>query len=177
MVQTCLTVWANAPRSVATTLQNQRLQRSVSRKVKGSANRRKAVRKLAKAHVRVACQRKDVLHKLTTALVRQAALVGIEDLNVAGMLHNHCLAQAISDGAFAELRRQLAYKAPAAGSQVVAIGRFYPSSKTCNHCGSVNPNLTLAMREWTCPTCDTVLDRDLNAASNIRDEAVRLAGA
>ena len=154
-----------------------RLQRSVRRKVKGSANRRKAVVKLATAHFRVACQRKDVLHKLTTALVRRASLVGIEDLNVAGMLKNHCLAQAISDVSFAEFRRQLDYKAPAAGSQVVAIGRFYPSSKTCNHCGSVNPNLTLAMREWTCLACNTVLDRDLNAARNIRDEAVRLAGA
>ena len=154
-----------------------RLQRSVSRKMKGSANRQKAVLKLAKAHFRVACQRKDVLHKLTTYLVRRAALVGIEDLNVAGMRKNHCLAQAISDVGFAEFRRQLDYKAPAAGSRVVAIGRFYPSSKTCNHCGSVNPNLTLAMRKWTCPGCGTVLDRDLNAARNIRDEAVRLAGA
>lgn len=154
-----------------------RLQRSVSRKVKGSANRRKAVLKLAKAHFRVACQRKDVLHKLSTALVRRASLVGIEDLNVAGMLKNHRLAQAISDGSFAELRRQLDYKAPAAGSQVVAVGRFYPSSRTCHSCGYVNPELTLATREWTCPACDAVLDRDLNAAQNIRDEAVRLAGA
>ena len=154
-----------------------RLQRSVSRKVKGSMNRRKAILKLAKAHFKVACQRKDVLHTFTTGLVRQASLVGIEDLNVAGMLKNHCLAQAISDGGFAEFRRQLDYKAPAFGSRVVAIGRFYPSSKTCNHCGHVNADLTLAMRAWTCPACNTVLDRDLNAARNIRDEAVRLAGA
>ena len=155
-----------------------RLQRSVSRKVKGSANRRKAVLKLATAHFRVACQRKDVLHKLTTDLVQRASLVGIEDLNVAGMRKNHCLAQAISDGGFAEFRRQLDDKAPAAGSQVVAIGRFYPSSKTCNHCGQVNADLTLAMREWDCPNpdCRAHLDRDLNAARNIRDEAVRLAG-
>ncbi len=115
--------------------------------------------------------------EFTTSLVRHASLVGIEDLNVAGMLKNHCLAQAISDVGFAEFRHQLDYKAPAAGSQVVAIGRFSPSSKTCNHCGSVNPNLTLAMREWTCPACGTVRDRDLNAALNIRDEAIRLAGA
>ena len=154
-----------------------RLQRSVSRKVKGSANRRKAVLKLAKAHFRVACQRKDGLHKLTTALVRHAALVGIEDLHVAGMLKNHRLAQAISAVSFAELRRQLAYKAPAFGSRVVAIGRFFASSKTCNHCGQVNADLTLAMRAWTCPACGTGLDRDLNAARNIRDEAVRLASA
>ena len=156
-----------------------RLQRSVSRKVKGSANRRKAVLKLAKAHFRVACQRKDVLHKLTTALVQQASLVGIEDLHVAGMLKNHRLAQAIADGAWAELRRQLEYKAPVFGSRVVAIGRFVASSKTCNQCGHVNDDLTLAMREWECPNpnCCAHLDRDLNAARNIRNEAVRLAGA
>ncbi len=104
-----------------------RRQRSVSRKVKGSANRRKAVLKLAKAHFRVVCQRKDVLHKLTTALVQQASLVGIEDLHVAGMLKNHRRAQAIADGAWAELRRQLEYKAPAFGSRVVAIGQSYSS--------------------------------------------------
>ncbi len=156
-----------------------RLQRSVSRKVKGSANRRKAVLKLAKAHFRVACQRKDVLHKLTTALVQQASLVGIEDLHVAGMLKNHRLAQAIADGAWAELRRQLEYKAPVFESHVVAIGRFVASSKTCNQCGHVNDDLTLAMREWECPNpnCCAHLDRDLNAARNIRNEAVRLAGA
>lgn len=155
-----------------------RLQRSLSRKVKGSANRRKAVLKLAKAHFRVACQRKDVLHKLTTALVRKAALVGIEDLNVAGMVKNHRLAQAIVDGAMAELRHQLEYKAPAFGSRVVAIGRFFASSKTCNQCGQVNDDLTLAMRAWDCPnpSCGARLDRDLNAARNIRDEAIRLAG-
>ena len=156
-----------------------RLQRSVSRKVKGSANRRKAVLKLAKAHFKVACQRNDVLHKLTTTLVRQASLIGIEDLNVAGIVKNHKLAQAISDVGFAEFRRQLEYKAPAVGSRVVAIGRFFASSKTCNCCGQVNANLTLAMREWDCPNpdCRAHLDRDLNAAWNIRDEAVRLAGA
>lgn len=156
-----------------------RLQRSVSRKVNGSANRQKAVLKLAKAHFRVACRRKDGLHKLTTALVRQASLVGIEDLNVAGMLKNHHLAQAIADGAWAELRRQLAYKAPAFGSRVVVIGRFVASSKTCNHCGHVNADLDLSMRVWDCPNpaCRAHLDRDLNAARNIRDEAIRLAGA
>lgn len=156
-----------------------RLQRSVSRKVKGSANRRKAVLKLAKAHFKVACQRKDVLHKLTTRLVRQASLIGIEDLHVAGMLKNHSLAQAISDVSWVELRRQLEYKAPAAGSQVVAIGRFFASSKTCNRCGYINDELDLSMRAWYCPNpaCGAYLDRDLNAAQNIRDEALRLASA
>lgn len=147
--------------------------------MKGSANRRKAVLKLAKAHFRVACQRKDVLHKLTTALVRQAALIEIEDLHVAGMLKNHHLAQAIADASWAESRRQLDYKAPAAGSQVVVIGRFVASSKTCNHCGHVNADFDPSMREWDCPNpdCRTHLDRDLNAARNIRDEAIRFARA
>nr|WP_238530451.1 transposase [Oscillochloris trichoides] len=119
------------------------------------------------------------MHKLTTTLVRQASLVGIEDLNVAGMLKNHTLAQAIADGAWAELRRQLEYKTPAFGSRVIVIGRFVASSKTCNHCGHVHDALDLSMRAWECsnPICGLPLDRDLNAARNIRDEALRLVSA
>lgn len=156
-----------------------RLQRSMSRKVKGSANRHKTILKLAKAHYRVACQRKDMLHKLTTALVQQASLIGIEDLHVAGMLKNHRLAQSIADASWAEFRRQLEYKAPAVGSRVVVIGRFVASSKTCYHCGDINDALDLSMRVWDCPNpvCRAHLDRDLNAARNIRDAALRLAGA
>lgn len=157
--------------------QVKRLQRVVSRRVKGSNNRKKAVLKLAKAHFKVACERADSLHKLTTHLVRQAALIGIEDLNVRGMLQNHCLAQAISDVSLAELRRQLAYKAPAYGSRVVVVERFFPSSKTCHQCGYINDALTLAMRTWDCPDCGCTLDRDVNAARNIRERAIRLAHA
>ncbi len=154
-----------------------RLQRVVSRRQTGSQNRKKAVLKLAKAHFKVACKRLDNLHKLTTHLVQKAALIGIEDLNVAGMLKNHCLAQAISDVSFAEIRRQLAYKAPAYGSRVVVIERFFPSSTLCNQCGCVNQALTLDMRTWECPACGCTLDRDVNAARNIRDRAIRLAHA
>jgi putative transposase len=117
----------------------------------------------------------NVLHKLTTRLVQQAAIIGIEDLHVQGMIKNHRLAQALSDAAFAEFRRQLEYKAPAAGSRVIVIGPFFPSSRTCNTCGYVNPELALAQRFWDCPACGVTLDRDLNAAQNIRDEAIRLA--
>jgi putative transposase len=155
--------------------QVRRLQRSICQKEPRSNNRRKAVLKLAKAHYRIACRRNDVLHKLTTRLVQQAAIIGIEDLHVQGMIKNHRLAQALSDAAFAEFRRQLEYKAPAAGSRVIVIGPFFPSSRTCNTCGYVNPELALAQRFWDCPACGVTLDRDLNAAQNIRDEAIRLA--
>lgn len=157
--------------------QVRRLQRSICRKAPRSNNRRKAVLKLAKAHYRIACRRNDVLHKLTTHLVQQAAIIGIEDLQVQGMIKSHRLAQALSDAAFAEFRRQLEYKAPAAGSWVIVIGPFFPSSRTCNACGYVNPELALAQRFWDCPACGVTLDRDLNAARNIRDEAIRLASA
>lgn len=133
--------------------------------------------KLAKAHFKVACERADSLHKLTTHLVRKAALIGLEDLNVAGMLKNHRLAQAISDVSFAELRRQLSYKAPAHGSRVVVVERFFPSSKTCNQCGCINDALTLDMRTWDCPACGSTLERDVNAARTIRDRAIRLISA
>ncbi len=157
--------------------QVKRLHRVVSRRHTSSNNRKKAVVKLAKAHFKVACKRLDGLHKVTTHLVQKASLIGIEDLNVSGMLKNHRLAQAISEVSFAECRRQLAYKAPAHGSRVVVIERFFPSSKTCNQCGHVNHALTLDMRTWKCPTCDCTLDRDVNAARNIRDRALRLAHA
>lgn len=151
-----------------------RLQQSVARKQKGSRNRAKAVLKLARAHERVADLRRDAIHKMTTALAGQAAVIGIEDLNVAGMLRNHRLARAISDAALGEVARQLEYKVPAHGGQVVRVGRFFPSSKLHNECGAINDALTLSDREWTCPTCGGLVDRDVNAALNIRDEAARI---
>lgn len=169
-------VFENQKHLTSALRQVKRLSRSVCRKVKGSSNRRKAVLKLAKAHFKVACQRQDSLHKRTTRLVQQAALIGIEDLHVAGMLKNHRPAQAISDVSFAELRRQLDYKAPAFGSRVVVVNRFFPSSKTY-HCGCIHDDLTVAMRVWECPGCGGQIDRDLNAARNIRGMALRLASA
>lgn len=144
-----------------------RLSRSLSRKVKGSANRRKAKAKLARLHARVSNLRKDSLHKLTTALVKTFAVIGVEDLNVKGMMANGKLSRAIADMGFHEFRRQLDYKAAMAGSRIVVVDRWYPSSKTCSDCGYVMPTLPLSVRDWVCPECGVVHDRDHNAAKNL----------
>jgi putative transposase len=157
--------------------QIRRLQRAVSRKRLGSQNRANAVRRLAKAHFKVACARKDVAHKLTTRLVWQAAIIGVEDLNVTGMLKNHHLAQAITDAAWSEIHRQLTYKAPDSGARVVRVDRFFPSSRIHHGCNGYIPELALSERTWVCPRCGEPVDRDLNAALNIRDEAMRLIAA
>jgi putative transposase len=153
-----------------------RLQRAASRRQKGSANRRKAVRRLARAHDRVACKRADQTHKLTTALVHKAGVIGIESLHVSGLLANHHLALSVSDAALSEIHRQLRYKAATAGVQVVAVDRFYPSSKIHHACGYRHQDLTPAERTWVCPQCGQVVNRDVNAAKNLRDEALRLCG-
>ncbi|HJZ46912.1 MAG TPA: RNA-guided endonuclease TnpB family protein [Roseiflexaceae bacterium] len=152
-----------------------RLQRRVSRRIKGSKNRGKALDKLARAHYRVAYLRADAQHKATSRIARKAALIGLEDLNVAGMLRNRRLAQALSDASLSELHRQLRYKAEWYGGQVITIGRFFPSSKRHNGCGGSKDDLELADRVWTCPACGQVVDRDLNAARNIRDQALKLS--
>src|SRR5262249_34753808 len=113
----------------------------------------------------------------TTQIARKAALIGIEDLNVAGMLKNRTLARAVSDASLSELHRQLRYKAAWYGGRVQAIDRFYPSSKLHNDCGWYKQDLDLADRVWVCPVCHAVIDRDLNAARNIRDEALRLSAS
>jgi len=163
-------VYENPKRLQAGQRKLKRLLRERDRRVKGGKNRAKTVAKIAKAHARIANQRRETLHEMTTGLVSQYGTVVIEDLNVKGMLGNHSLAQSISDASFAEIRRQLEYKAPAYGSQVVVADRFYPSSKTCNDCGH-KVDLTLSDRTWACPNCGTVHDRDLNAARNLRDYA------
>jgi putative transposase len=144
-----------------------RAQRNLSRKAKGSANRVKARLKVARVHARIADRRRDVLHKLSTKLVHENQVICIEDLSVRNMVKNHSLARAISDASWSELRRQLEYKAAWYGRTVVAIDRFYPSSKTCSGCGAIVEKLPLGVREWTCP-CGSVHDRDVNAAVNIR---------
>ncbi|MGZ3627875.1 MAG: RNA-guided endonuclease InsQ/TnpB family protein [Ktedonobacteraceae bacterium] len=149
-----------------------RLERQKSRRKKGSANRKKTCRQLAKQHARVANIRKDASHKLTTYLCKNHALVAIEDLHVAGMLKNHSLAQAVSDSNFGEIRRQLEYKSRHYQTHLVVIDRFYPSSKTCSVCGFVKPELSLNERTYVCEDCGVVLDRDLNAAMNLRMVAV-----
>ena len=150
----------------------QRLSRSLSRKQKGSANRKKAKEKLAKLHARIAAIRSDALHQLTTHLTRRFHTIGIEDLNVRGMVKNRHLARSIADMGFFELRRQLEYKAAMRGGQIVVADRFYPSSKMCSGCGHKLEELLLSMREWTCPSCRTHHNRDVNAAINLKNMAV-----
>jgi putative transposase len=145
----------------------QRLSQAHSRKVKGSRNRYKAARRLAQLHWRIRNVRQDTMHKLTTRLCRENQTVGIENLNVKGMVRNRKLARAISDAAFGEFRRQLTYKAALYGTRVVVVDRFYPSSKTCSACGVVNQGLVLSDRVFCCPTCGFTLDRDHNAAINL----------
>lgn len=146
----------------------QRAQRRLSRRVKGSKNREKQRCKVARVHEQVANRRKDFLHKTTTKLVRdnKTDSFAIEDLAVANMMQNHRLAKSISDVSWSEFRRQLEYKADRAGKNVLVIGRFEPSSKTCS-CGKVNNALTLKDRTWTCE-CGETHDRDLLAANNIK---------
>lgn len=149
----------------------QRLSRSLSRKQKGSANRKKAKAKLARLHARIANIRQDALHKLTTDLTRRFHTIGIEDLNVRGMVRNRHLARSIADMGFFEFRRQLEYKAAMRGGQVVIADRWFPSSKICSCCGHKQEELPLSVRRWSCSICGVEHDRDLNAAINLKNYA------
>lgn len=143
-------------------------QRNLSRKRKGSNRRRKARAQVARLYARVANLRSDALNKTTTMLAHAYSDIGIEDLNVAGMVKNHGLAQSIQDAAFAEFRRQLEYKTARTGARLHVIDRWYPSSKTCSRCGTVKAKLSLSERVYRCDGCGLVIDRDLNAAVNIQ---------
>jgi putative transposase len=153
-----------------------RLSRSLSRKKRGSANRRKAQQRLARLHARIANARQDFIHKFTTDLVRRFSTIGVEDLNIRGMLRNHCLARAIADVSWSEARRQLGYKSVLTGTELVIHDRWFASSKTCSACGLVLDELPLSVREWTCE-CGAVHDRDLNAAKNLEPTAASCAVA
>jgi putative transposase len=148
-----------------------RLQRVVSRRQKGSANREKAVRQLARAHLRVANVRKDALHQVTSRLAKTKSAVVLEDLNVSGMVQNHHLAQAIADVGFYEFRRQMLYKGQWYGCQVILAAPFYPSSKRCSRCGHIQAKLDLGTRVYICEHCGLIIDRDLNAARNLEQLA------
>ena len=154
--------------------QIKRLQKSVSRKRKGSKNRDKARTRLAIAYEKLGNRRKDYLQKMTSSLVSDYDVICIEDLNVQGMMKNHFLASAISDVSFYEIRRQLEYKCRWYGKKLVIINRRSPTSKTCNRCRHVMENFSLGIREWVCPECGTHHDRDINAAKNILDEGMRM---
>ena len=156
------------PRALGSGLRRlRRLNRRHSRCQRGSANRRRASRRLARHHARVAALRRDHLHKLTTMLAKSHGRIVIEDLNVRGMLGNRRLARRLSDAGFGELRRLLEYKCQWYGAELVVASRWYPSSKTCSQCGAIRAELSLQDRVFRCPDCGRELDRDLNAAINL----------
>ena len=155
-----------------------KLQRRLSRKSTGSKNYDKARTKVARLHEHIANQRLDNAHKMTTALVCDYDLIAVETLMPKNMVKNRKLAKAISDAAWGEIIRQLAYKCEWYGKELVKIDRFYPSSQTCNSCGFKNKETrNLAVREWDCPQCGIHHDRDINAAKNILDEGMRIKNA
>jgi putative transposase len=146
-----------------------RLNRQLHRKKKGSRNRTKARERLARLHWRISQIRNDFQHQATTAIAKRFGRVYVEDLNVKGMLKNHCLARSISDVGWGGLIEKLSYK-----TQVGKVSRWFPSSKTCSVCGHVIAELPLSVRTWTCEKCGTVHDRDVNAARSTQIEGRRL---
>lgn len=148
-------------------VQLRREQRIVSRRQPGSANRRKAVEKLAKTHQRVANIRKETLHQTTSLLAKTKSAVVLENLNVSGMMKNRRLAQALADVGMYEFRRQMIYKGKWYGCQVLEADRYYPSTKRCSCCGNVKEEMGLGERVYACQACGMILDRDRNAALNL----------
>ena len=150
-----------------------KLQRQLSKKQKASNNRDKLRIKLAKVHEKIRNQRLNYLHQITSKLVNENQVICIEDLNVKGMMSNHKLAKSIQELSLYEFRRQLEYKCKQYGRQLIIIDRFYPSSKTCYNCSYIYKDLKLSEREWICPHCKSLIDRDYNAAQNILDEGLK----
>ena len=153
-----------------------RLQRQLSNKQKGSNNRKKARIKLAKLYKKINDRKQYYLHAVSNSLIDENQVICMEDLNVKGMVKNHNLAESICEMNFGEFRRMLEYKAQWYNRKIVFVDRFYPSSKTCHNCGYINKNLTLKDRQWICPQCGEVIERDYNAALNILDEGLRIIG-
>ena len=162
------TIYQN-PKALNSNLERlKRRQRQLSRKQKGSKNRAKAKIRLARLYYQVSNIRKDSLHKITSKIVHENQVIILEDLNVKGMMSNSRLAKAISDVGLYEFRRQIEYKAKWYGRTVCFAGRFYPSSKLCSGCGWEHPNLKLSDRVFECKVCNLLIDRDMNAALNLR---------
>lgn len=151
-----------------------RKQQSLSRKMKGSKSRDKARKLVARVHERIACARKDYLHKLSRRIINENQVICVETLNVKGMMKNHKLARSVLDVGFGMLVNFLEYKAERAGKAFVKVDRWFPSSKTCSCCGTVASEILLSVRSWRCEGCGTTHDRDVNAAKNIRDEGLRM---
>ena len=150
-----------------------KLQRQLSKKQKGSNNRNKLKIKLAKVHEKISNQRNTYLHQITSKLVNENQIICIEDLNVKGMMSNHKLAKSIQELSLYEFRRQLEYKCNWYGRRLVIINQFYPSSKTCHNCGYIYKDLKLSEREWICPHCGKLIDRDYNASLNILNNGLK----
>jgi putative transposase len=151
-----------------------RKQQKLSKKKKGSQNRKKARLVVAKVHAKIARCREDFLHKLSRKIVNENQVIAVENLNIKGMVKNHNLAKAISDVGWGMFCTMLKYKAESEGKQYIEIDRWFPSSKTCHVCLNRVDNLSLDVRAWTCKHCGTHHDRDVNAAINIRNETLRI---
>lgn len=153
-----------------------RRSRQLSKKEKGSKNRKKAAKRLAKLHYKISNIRKDSIHKITSELTKTKSKVVIEDLNVSGMLKNRKLSRAIQDIGLFEFRRQLEYKGKWYGCEIIIADRFYPSSKSCSQCGWINKDLSLSDRVFMCDSCGLEIDRDLNASYNLESYTVSSTG-
>ena len=149
-------------------------QRQLSKKVKGSSSRNKQKQKLAIVHEKITNVRKDYLHKVSTEIVKNHDIISVEDLAVKNIVKNHKLAQAMSDVSLGTFYSMLEYKCEWNDKQFVKIDRFFPSSKMCSECGWINQDLTLNIREWTCPSCGEKHDRDFNASKNILKQGLKI---
>ena len=144
-----------------------KLQRRLAKKTKGSNRRKKAKLKVAKLHAKIADSRRDFLHKLSTRLINENQVIAIESLSVSNMQKNRCLSKSISDAGWSEFVRQLEYKASWYGRELIGIDKWFPSSKRCSDCGYTAQKMPLNVRQWTCPECGSIHDRDVNAARNV----------
>ena len=151
-----------------------KLQQWFSRTTKGTGLHERLRLRIAKLYQRITNIRQDYLHKISWQIVKNNGTICLEDLNIKGMMQNHCLAKSVADVSLSELVRQIKYKANWYGRTVIQIDRWFPSSKTCNKCNYIKQDLTLEDREWDCPRCQVKHDRDLNAALNIRKQGIAL---
>lgn len=153
-----------------------KLNQKLSKKQKGSSNKNKARIKLAKFHNKLNNKKENYLHTVTNQLLNENQVIVIEDLNVKGMMKNHCLAKSIQELSINRFKEILTYKSFWYGRDIVEVDRYYPSSKLCSVCSYKNDSLTLKDREWKCPVCGVNHDRDYNAAKNIMKEGERIIG-